>query len=156
MLIPLVLGLIWEVVARYAFNTPTQSAYDMTFMLHGTFFILRTAFTLQRKGHARTDMHYDHWPPRRQATIDVICYLLFFLPMVWVLIVTGWGYFWKSFVGNETFVTSAWQPIAWPFKMALPLTGVLLAIQGLSEVFKCMHTLQHGHWPDERNPEFQV
>ena len=156
MLIPLVLGLTWEVVARYVFNAPTQWAYDMTFMLYGTFFMLGAAFTLQRKGHVRTDMYYERWSPRRQACIDLACYLLLFLPVIWVFTYTGWGYFWKSFVGNETFVTSAWQPIAWPFKMALPLTGVLLAIQGLSEVFKCMHTLQHGHWPDERNPEFQV
>jgi len=156
MLIPLVLGLTWEVVARYVFNAPTQWAYDMTFMLYGTFFMLGAAFTLQRKGHVRTDMYYDRWPPRRQATIDIACYLLLFLPVVWVFTVTGWGYFWKSFVTNETFVSSAWQPIAWPFKMAMPLTGLLLAIQGLSEVFKCVHTLKHGHWPDERDPEFQT
>ena len=156
MLIPLVLGLTWEVVARYVFNAPTQWAYDMTFMLYGTFFMLGAAFTLQRKGHVRTDMYYERWSPRRQACIDLVCYLLLFLPVIWVFTYTGWGYFWKSFVSNETFVTSAWQPIAWPFKMALPLTGVLLAIQGLSEVFKCVHTLQYGHWPDERNPEFQV
>jgi TRAP-type mannitol/chloroaromatic compound transport system permease small subunit len=156
MLIPLVLGLTWEVVARYVFNAPTQWAYDMTFMLYGTFFMLGAAFTLQRKGHVRTDMYYERWPPRRQATIDIACYLLFFLPVVWVFTVTGWGYFWKSFVTNETFVSSAWQPIAWPFKMAMPLTGLLLAIQGLSEVFKCVHTLKHGRWPDERDPEFQT
>jgi TRAP-type mannitol/chloroaromatic compound transport system permease small subunit len=156
MLIPLVLALTWEVVARYVFNAPTQWAYDMTFMLYGTFFMLGAAFTLQRKGHVRTDMYYERWSPRRQASIDIVCYLLFFLPVVWVFTYTGWGYFWKSFVTNETFVSSAWQPIAWPFKMAMPLTGVLLAIQGLSEVFKCVHTLQHGKWPDERNPEFQV
>jgi len=156
MLIPLVLGLTWEVVARYVFNAPTQWAYDMTFMLYGTFFMLGAAFTLQRKGHVRTDMYYERWPPRRQATIDIACYLLLFLPVVWVFTVTGWGYFWKSFVTNETFVSSAWQPIAWPFKMAMPLTGLLLAIQGLSEVFKCVHTLKHGHWPDERDPEFQT
>ncbi len=156
MLIPLVLGLTWEVVARYVFNAPTQWAYDMTFMLYGTFFMLGAAFTLQRKGHVRTDMYYDRWPPRRQAIIDIGCYLLFFLPVVWVFTYTGWGYFWKSFVTNETFVSSAWQPIAWPFKMAMPLTGLLLAIQGISEVFKCVHTLKHGHWPDARDPEFQA
>jgi TRAP-type mannitol/chloroaromatic compound transport system permease small subunit len=156
MLIPLVLALTWEVVARYVFNAPTQWAYDMTFMLYGTFFMLGAAFTLQRKGHVRTDMYYERWSPRRQAGIDLACYLLIFLPVIWVFTYTGWGYFWKSFVTNETFVSSSWQPITWPFKMALPLTGLLLGIQGVSEVFKCVHTLQHGQWSDERNPEFQV
>ncbi len=156
MLIPLVLGLTWEVVARYAFNAPTQWAYDLTFMLYGTFFMLGGAFTLQRKGHVRTDMYYDRWSPRRQATIDIACYLVIFIPFVAVFVFTGWGYFWKAFMTNETFVSSAWQPITWPFKLAMPLAGVLLLIQAVSELCKCAHTLQFGEWPDERNPEFQA
>jgi TRAP-type mannitol/chloroaromatic compound transport system permease small subunit len=156
MLVPLVLSLTYEVVSRYVFNKPTEWAYDLTFMLYGTFFMLGSAFTLQRKGHVRTDMYYERWPPRRQALIDVIGYLVIFMPFVAVFLFTGWGYFWKSFVGNETFVSSSWQPIAWPFKLAMPVAGALLMIQGASEMLKCVHTLRHGQWPDERDPEFQV
>ncbi len=82
LLVPLVLGLTYEVVARYLFNAPTIWAYDLTFMLYGTFFMLGAAFALQRKGHVRTDMYYDRWSPRRQAMIDLVCYLLVFLPFV--------------------------------------------------------------------------
>jgi TRAP-type mannitol/chloroaromatic compound transport system permease small subunit len=156
MLVPLVLGLTYEVVSRYVFNMPTQWAYDLTFMLYGTFFMLGAAFTLQRKGHVRTDMYYERWSPRQQATADLFCYLVVFTPFVSVFLFTGWGYFWKAFVTNETFVSSSWQPITWPFKLAMPVTGLLLLIQGASEVLKCVHTLQHGEWSDERNPEFQV
>jgi TRAP-type mannitol/chloroaromatic compound transport system permease small subunit len=153
MLLPLVLGLTYEVVARYLFNAPTMWAYDLTFMLYGTFFMLGAAFTLQRKGHVRTDMFYDRWSPRLQATIDIVCYLVIFLPFLYVLIVTGWGYFWKAFVTKETFVSSAWQPITWPFKLAVPLAGVLLLIQGISEVLKCVHALRTNTWPDTRASE---
>lgn len=156
MLVPLVLGLTWEVVSRYGFNKPTVWAYDLTFMLYGTFFMLGSAFALQRRGHVRTDMFYERWSPRRQAVIDIGCYLVIFLPFAGFFIFTGWGYFWKAFQTGETFVTSSWQPVTWPFKMAMPVTGVLLLIQGLSEVLKAVHTLQHGQWPDERNPEFQA
>ena len=58
-------------MARYLFNAPTNWAYDMTFMLYGTFFMLGAAFTLQRKGHVRTDSFYDRWSPRRQALVDL-------------------------------------------------------------------------------------
>ena len=156
MLVPLVLGLTWEGVARYAFNKPTVWAYDLTFMLYGTFFMLGSAFALQRRGHVRTDMLYDRWSPRRQALVDIVCYLIIFLPFAGFFVFTGWGYFWKAFQTGETFVTSSWQPVTWPFKMAMPVAGVLLLIQGISEVLKAVHTLQHGQWPDERNPEFQA
>ena len=94
----MVLALTYEVVARYLFNAPTEWAYDMTFMLYGTFFMLGAAFTLQRKGHVRTDSFYTDWSPRRQALTDLVCYLLMFLPFVGVFVFVGWGYFVKAYV----------------------------------------------------------
>jgi len=148
LVVPMVLSLCYEVVARYVFNAPTQWAYDMTFMLYGSFFMLGAAFTLQRKGHVRTDSLYANWSVRRQAMTDLVCYLVMFLPFVGVFAFVGWGYFVKAWVTNETFVSSAWQPITWPFKLTMPLAGVLLIIQGISESLKCVYAIQHGDWPD--------
>lgn len=148
MIVPLVLALSYEVVARYAFNAPTQWAYDMTFMLYGSFFMLGAAYTLQRKGHVRTDSFYGNWSPRTQALVDLACYVLMFFPFVGVLLFVGWGYFWKAFVTHETFVSSSWQPITWPFKLSVPVAGALLMLQGISECLKCVHTLRSGQWPD--------
>jgi TRAP-type mannitol/chloroaromatic compound transport system permease small subunit len=145
---PMVLSLCFEVVARYVFNKPTIWAYDMTFMLYGSFFMLGAAYTLQRKGHVRTDSLYAAWKPRRQAAVDLAGYLVMFFPFVAVFALVGWGYFVKAWNTNETFVSSAWQPITWPFKLAMPVAGVLLMIQGASECLKCLHTLETGQWPD--------
>ncbi|MBA3597037.1 MAG: TRAP transporter small permease subunit [Methylibium sp.] len=148
LILPMVLSLTYEVVSRYVFNAPTEWAYDMTFMLYGSFFMLGAAYTLQRKGHVRTDLLYTGWSPRRQAVTDLACYLVMFLPFVGVFVFTGWGYFEKAWTNNETFVSSSWRPITWPFRLAMPLAGVLLLIQGLSECLKCIHTLRAGEWPD--------
>ena len=147
LILPMVFSLCYEVIARYVFNAPTLWAYDMTFMLYGSFFMLGAAFTLQRKGHVRTDSFYANWSPKRQAWTDLACYGLMFFPFVSVFLFVGWGYFVKAFVTNETFVSSAWQPITWPFKMVMPLTGLLLFIQGISECLKCIHTIRYGQWP---------
>ena len=149
LILPMVLSLCYEVVSRYVFNAPTEWAYDMTFMLYGSFFMLGAAFTLQRKGHVRTDSLYGEWSPRRQAGVDLACYVFMFFPFVAVFAFVGWGYFVKAYVTNETFVSSAWQPITWPFKLTMPLAGALLMLQGVSECLKCIHTLQHGQWPDQ-------
>lgn len=153
LIIPMVLGLTYEVVARYLFNSPTLWAYDMTFMMYGGYFMLGAAFTLQRKGHVRTDSLYGGWSVRRQATVDITCYIVMFLPLVLVLIFTGWGYFIKSWDTAERFVSSPWMPVAWPFKAVMPLTGLLLLIQGISELLKAMHALQTGQWPVEKPAE---
>lgn len=147
MLIPMILSLAYEVVARYAFGKPTIWAYDMTFMLYGSFFMLGASYTLRKKGHIRTDMFYEKWSPRKQAYVDLACYIFFFYPFVLIFTFTGWEYFIKAFITNERFVSSPWMAITWPFKLVLPTTGFLLGIQGLSEILKCLISIQTNHWP---------
>jgi len=50
MIVPMVLSLTYEVVARYGFNAPTLWAYDMTFMLYGSFFYARCGVYLAAEG----------------------------------------------------------------------------------------------------------
>jgi TRAP-type mannitol/chloroaromatic compound transport system permease small subunit len=137
LILPMVLSLVWEVTARYGFNAPTEWAYDMTFMLYGTFFMVGSAWTLQRGGHIRTDSFYSKWSKRTQARVDLACYLIFFFPALAILAWLGGEFFLKSFGQNERIVTSPWLPIVWPFKFMMPLSAVLLLLQGVSESVKC-------------------
>jgi len=86
LIIPMVMSLVWEVVARYFFNAPTVWAYDMTYMLYGSFFMLGSAYTLLRGKHIRTDSFYGQWPARRQGLVDAVCYLILFFPPLLALL----------------------------------------------------------------------
>ena len=136
LILPMVASLVYEVTARYVFDAPTVWAYDMTYMLYGTFFMLGSAWTLQRGGHIRTDTFYADWTPRTRAIVDALCYLILFLPPMIVFLKLGIDYFWKSFQQNERIVTSPWLPIVWPFKFVMPATAALLILQGVSELIK--------------------
>jgi TRAP-type mannitol/chloroaromatic compound transport system permease small subunit len=148
LIIPMVLALSYEVVSRYVFNAPTLWAYDVTFMLYGSFFMLGAAYTLQRKGHIRTDSLYAKWSVRRQGWTDVVCYVIMFLPFVAIFLWAGWPYFVKAYLTNERFVSSPWMAVTWPFKMVLPLTGLLLLLQGVSELCKSLYAATTGVWPE--------
>ena len=155
LILPMVMSLVWEVTARYGFNAPTEWAYDMTFMLYGTFFMLGSAWTLQRGGHIRTDTFYAKWGLRTRARVDLACYAVFFFPALAILAWLGAEYFWKSFQQNERIVTSPWLPIVWPFKFMIPAACVLLLLQGISECLKCWprafapdDTMAEGDTPD--------
>ncbi len=144
LILPMVLSLVYEVFARYLFNAPTIWAYDMTFMLYGTFFMVGSAWTLQRGGHIRTDSYYSRWSPRTQAIVDLVCYAVFFFPAMLVFTWLTWEYFLKSFGQNERIVTSPWLPLVWPFKFMMPLSGALLLVQGVSECIKCWARMRGG------------
>lgn len=146
LIIPMVGSLVYEVGARYLFDAPTVWAYDMTFMLYGSFFMLGAAYTLKHKGHIRTDSFYGSWSARRQGWVDTICYVVFFFPPLIAFLVVTWDYFLKSYGQDERIMTSPWMPIVWPFKFVLPLATVLLLLQGISELVKSVHAARKGEW----------
>lgn len=146
LIFPMVGALVYEVVARYVFDAPTEWAYDMTFMLYGSFFMLGAAYTLRYKGHIRTDFFYARWSVRCQGTVDALCYLLFFFPGLIVFLVVSWDFFAVSFARGERAVTSPWMPVIYPLKGALFAAVALLVLQGVSEFLKSVYAALRGEW----------
>jgi TRAP-type mannitol/chloroaromatic compound transport system permease small subunit len=144
LIIPMTIAVTWEVVARHFFGAPTIWAFDVTYMLYGTHFMLGTAYTLMRIGHVRTDMLYQNWSVRRQNWIDAIGYLCFFFPAMLLLFYFGWQEFFHAFQIGETSDASPWRPIVWPFKGVIPLTALLLLVQGVAELLKSIYSIRTG------------
>lgn len=142
MIIPLVVSLTWEVVARYVFSAPTVWAYDVSYMLYGTHFMLGASYALYRGGHIRTDMLYQNWSPRRQGMIDAACYLFLFFPAMIFLLWMGGQEALHAWMIGERSDASPWRPILYPFKAVIPVTAVLLLGQGVSEFLKSVYAVR--------------
>ncbi|MHB1249744.1 MAG: TRAP transporter small permease subunit [Polaromonas sp.] len=143
----LTLGVSYEVFVRYVLRDPTSWSFDLSFMLYGALFIMAGAYTLSRGGHVRGDVFYRMWPQRGQAGIDLVLYFLFFFPGVLALVIAGWGYGTEAFAIREVSVNSPVGVPIWPLKMLIPVAGVLLTLQGIAEVLRCVLCLRDGHWP---------
>ena len=145
----LTLSVSYEVFARYLFRSPTSWAYDTEYILYGTLFMFAGGYALSRNAHVRGDFIYRMWPVRVQAGIDVALYIIFFFPAILAFVYAGWGYFWLSFQMNEhSSFTPAGPPI-WPFKMIIPVVGVLMLLQGVAEIIRCVITLRTGIEPQK-------
>src|SRR3990172_7095920 len=142
--VPLVLAVAYEVIARYAFNAPTIWSFDVTYMLYGTIFMLGAAYALHKGAHIRTDFFFEKWSIRTRGVIDSGAYIVFFFPSFLLFLFVSWDEGWYAFVINETSEQTPWRPILWPFKMVVPLTCVLLLIQGISETIKCVYAARTG------------
>ncbi len=146
MILPLMGGLTYEVIARYAFNAPTLWAYDLSYMIYGSLFMLGAGYCLLNKGHIRCDFFYQKLPPRKQGLIDAICYLSLFFPGMIFFFIVGWESAYYSLSIREVSEASPWRPPIYPFKMVIPISAVLLMLQGISEVLKSIWALRHGEW----------
>lgn len=144
MILPLIVGVTYEVIARYAFNAPTIWAYDLSYMLYGSHFMLGAGYTLLRGGHIRTDIFYQNWSPRRQGAVDALLYLLLFFPGMIFFFWMGTQEAMHSWSIGERSDASPWRPVIYPLKTAQPLGALLLLIQGVSEFIKSAHLALRG------------
>src|SRR6187401_3647528 len=127
-----------EVFKRYILNMPTAWIFDASNMLYGTLFMIAGAYTLAQNAHVRGDFLYSSMKPRTQATLDLVLYILFFLPGIAALIYSGWIFFGESWAINEHSNVTADGPPLWQFKLMIPVAGVLVMIQGLAEIVRCV------------------
>jgi TRAP-type mannitol/chloroaromatic compound transport system permease small subunit len=142
--IVLVAVVTYEVVARYAFNAPTIWAYDITFMSYGALFMLGAAYALHKGAHIRTDFFWDTFSTRTRGIIDSVSYIVFFFPSLVLLLALSWNETLYSFRIDELSEQTPWRPILWPFKAVVPLTCILLMIQGASELLKSLYMARTG------------
>ena len=147
LIIPMIGALVYEVFSRYLFNSPTVWAYDMTYMIYGTHFMLGAAFTSVRQAHVRTDFLYQNWSPRWQGIVDSTLYVFLYFPAIGLFTWAGYDFAATAWEYKEVGITGPWAPPLYPFKAVIPVTGAMLCMQGVSELIKSLHAAIKGEWP---------
>ena len=146
----------YEVIVRYAFRAPTSWAFDISYIMYGTLFMMAGGYALSRNAHVRGDFVYRLWPPRIQAGIELVLYFLFFYPGILALIYAGiiyagesWNYMPYGFNGprGEISINSPIGVPVSPLKTILPIASAVLLLQGIAETIRCIQCLKSGEWP---------
>ena len=142
-LILLILSLVYEVFARYAFNAPTAWSSDATYFLCSIALIFAMAYTWQTGGHVSVDIILLKLPVKVQAFLNVFFMLtLFFL--CWLMIVgvmvpdviESWRILERSSIG--------YFPPIYPYKTWILIGTIMLVIQGFNVFIKELYRLIHG------------
>jgi len=147
----------YEVFVRYVLRAPTSWAFDISYIMYGTLFMMAGGYALSRNSHVRGDFVYRLWPPRIQAGIEFTLYFLFFYPGVLALIYAGviyatesWGYLPygpAGPIGEISINSPAGVPI-FPLKTILPVAAFILLLQGIAETIRCVQCMKTGQWPE--------
>jgi TRAP-type mannitol/chloroaromatic compound transport system permease small subunit len=147
LILVLTFGVSYEVFVRYVLRAPTTWAFDISYITYGAMFLMAGAYTLSRNGHVRGDVLYRLWRPRVQATMDLVLYLIFFLPAVAAFIYAGWEYAKMSVQFREVSIFSPAGVPVFPLKALIPVTGFFLLLQGIAEIIRCVLCIRAGAWP---------
>ena len=111
------------------------------------YLMMSGAYCLATESHVRGDVIYRLFKPRTQGWIDLVLYFIFFFPGVIALAFYGYEYAALAWKIKETSWSSPAQIQIYMVKSMIPAAGVLLIIQGISEVFRSVICIQTGHWP---------
>ncbi|MDU8929223.1 TRAP transporter large permease subunit [Alisedimentitalea sp. MJ-SS2] len=158
LMVPLIAVVVFEVISRNSFAIlqnagfedlarslglgPTLWVYDTSRMLAGVLFMAAAGYGLMRGVHIRADFLYRNWSDKTQATVDATLYLFFFMPSMIFFTIVSAEFWWLAFSRGETMqIDSAWGPLLWPARLAMPIGGFLLMLQGIPEIFRAFHKM---------------
>ena len=140
-------GTCYEVFMAKVFNAPTLWNFDFSLQMYGAIFMMAGAYTLSTEAHVRGDVIYRLFSQKTQAWIDLVLYFLFFFPGVVALAFYGYEYAAQAWKIKETSWSSPAQIQIYMVKSMLPAAGIMLIIQGISEVFRSILCIKSGQWP---------
>jgi TRAP-type mannitol/chloroaromatic compound transport system permease large subunit/TRAP-type mannitol/chloroaromatic compound transport system permease small subunit len=158
LMVPLIVVVVYEVLSRNSFAIlqdagfedlarslnlgPTLWVYDASRMIAGVLFMAAAGYGLMRGVHIRADFLYRNWTAKTQATVDASLYLLFFMPSMIFFTIVSAQFWWLAYSTGETMqIDSAWGPLLWPARTAMPVGAFLLLLQGIPEIFRAFHKM---------------
>ncbi|RED42079.1 TRAP-type mannitol/chloroaromatic compound transport system permease small subunit [Rhodopseudomonas thermotolerans] len=136
---PIFLLLMADVIMRYVVGSAAIWTAELAQLVFGVYAVIAGGYLLAERAHVNVDIIYGRFSPAQKAKVDLATSFLFFLFMA-VLIWQGTDMAWESAAKFET-SSSIWNPPIWPVKIAIPVAGVLLLLQGLVRIVSDVRTV---------------
>lgn len=136
---------IYDISLRYFMGRSSDWAFDVTKMLFGAYFMLLTAYGMRHCVHAEVDIVKRLLRGRTRTVNELVGYLIFFVPFIWMFLTSGWEFAARSWSRGETTYGMVSIPI-YPLKAVIVIAGVLILLQGISIVLSLIRELkERGH-----------
>jgi len=132
----IIASIVIEVFMRYALNSPTLWAYEVSMMSGAALYAFGYSYAEQLKSHVRVDVFYHKYSDRNKAITDVIFGILFFLPVILVTLLGSWSWVLKSWKIHEKSVESFWYPPLYPLRTVVFIGWAMLLLQGLAGLYR--------------------
>jgi len=134
----IVFSMLYEVVSRYVFHSPTTWGMELATLLFGPYFLLGGAYLLHMRGHVSLDLLQNKLSVKNQRLLDLFSFLIIIVFSIIMFsysfapAIEAWNYKETSF--------SAWNPPVWPVKFAIPISVLLLGLQSFAEMLAVLYS----------------
>lgn len=132
----IIIIILYEVVLRYFFNSPTTWVHEVSGWLQTLLIMFGGAYALQKGYFIRVDVLYNYFSKKTQFFIDLLISTTFFVIFAYILIYFGFKFAYSSLLMKELSSTGVWKGPVWPIKFTLPIGSILLVISWLLHILK--------------------
>lgn len=139
----LALVMCLEVFSRYVLGRPTIWSFETSVMLYAFYFMMNASYALLYKSHVAIDFFYERLTKKGQALLDIISTTLFFFPFLTVVLIEGTKYAADSWMLLEK-SWSDFAPPLYPIKTVIPVTALLLLLQGFAGFYRNIQIFRTG------------
>ena len=143
LVVALVGAMLFEVVSRRIFDSPTLWAFDLSYMINGTIFLGAAGFTLLQNQHVRIDFFSARLPLRMQHIVNFIFYTALFLPVMFIICDAAIGDAYEAFITGQVERVSPWAPIIWPYYTAISIGLSVLFLQSSAQAIRHLIGIFH-------------
>ncbi len=143
LIVVLVGAMLYEVVSRRVFNSPTLWAFDLSYMINGTIYLGAAGYALLRNEHIRIDFFSARRSLRTQHVVNSIFYAFLFLPVMFIICHTAVGDAYEAFVTGQVERVSPWAPVIWPYYTAIAFGLCVLFLQSIVQTIRHLIGIVH-------------
>lgn len=137
----MVAGTLIIVTLRYAFSQGAIALQEAVLYLHGAAFMLGIPYALKEDAHVRVDLIYSRLDERRRALVNLAGHVCFLVPVAGAVVFYSYPYVARSWRILEGSSEVGGIPGIFLLKTLIPLMGVLLLLQGIAEIIRCIAAL---------------
>ena len=140
----LVLVGAYDTILRHFFNAPTIWSYETLCMAGGALYLLGASYVYLHDSHTRVDIIYSSLAPRKQALVNLICSVLFFFPLIIVMLKLSVSWAIRAWRINEVMFQSFWYPPAAPYRSVFATGVFFLLLQGIARFIRDLYFVIRG------------
>lgn len=144
LLLLLVIELMYDIIARYAFNAPTKWSYDISWMIGALVYIFGASYVLAHRCHVRVDVLYTRYKPKAKLIYDTVLMLVFFFTAVSIWLMGSINATIFAVRVGEISAITMWHIPLFPLRIIISFGIALLLLQGIVTVIRDVSSLL-GH-----------
>ncbi len=142
--LPLIGVVVWEVMMRYGFDSPTSWAFELTVFLYGVHYSIALAYAHKHDTHVSIDVFEARLRQRPRLILRIFTNAVLFIPTIGLLTYYSCAMALTSWQQWEH-ASSSWAPAVYPYKTLMAIGFVLFLLQGIAKLIQDIRSLNTTH-----------